>query len=295
MKAGLWDYIKAAFNARPLGMFVAPNWVGLAAFGLLGLLNPGWWLVGAGLELAYLFMLASNKRFQRYVAGAGMVEAQQETHAKLQATLSGLSPTLQQRYRTLERRCRSILFQQQQQSAAGAAGGGGGTGDEILAQGEGLGRLLWIYLRLLAAYQSFARLLGEMINAEREREPIEERIERIEAQLARGSPSEELRNSLTSQLEILRQRQSGQREAREKIAYLDAELTRIEEQVELVREQAVLSSDPSAVSARIDEIGSTLAGTNQWIREQKQVEGRIGDVLEEPPPLILQPAARQAE
>ena len=287
MKAGIWDYIKAAFNARPLGMFVAPNWVGLAAFGLLGLLNPGWWILGAAAELAYLFVLSNNKRFQRYVAGSEMVEAQQETVAKLQATLNNLSPTLQQRYRTLERRCRAILAQQHPE---------GGIDDEIRVQGEGLGRLLWIYLRLLATYQQFARLLGEMINAEREREPIEERIARLEAQLARGSAvGDDLRGSLTSQLEILRQRQDSQREAREKIAFLDAELTRIEEQVELVREQAVLSSDPSTVSARIDEIGSTLAGTNQWIRDQKEVEGRIGDVLEDPPPLIIQPAVRQAE
>ena len=282
----MWDYIKAAFNARPLGMFVAPNWVGLAAFGLLGLINPGLWIIGAAAELSYLFILANNKRFQRYVAGAGMVEAQQETQQKLGAILNSLTPTLQQRYRALEKRCKAILAQQHPER---------GLDDDVRAQGEGLGRLLWIYLQLLTTYQSFARLLGEMINAEREREPVEERIARLELQLEKGALGEELRSSLTSQLEILKQRQASQREAREKIAFLDAELTRIEEQVELVREQAVLSSDPSAVSARIDEIGSTLAGTNQWIRDQKQVEDRIGDVLEDPPPLIIQPAVRQAE
>src|SRR5688500_8119731 len=166
MKVGMWDYIKAAFNARPLGMFVAPNWVAVAAVALLGIVFPEVWLIGAGLELAYLFVLASNKRFQRYVAGSEMVEAQQETQEKLQATLVGLAPTLQQRYRALERRCRAILAQQHP---------GRDLGDELRTQGEGLGRLLWIYLRLLSAYQSFARLLGEMINSEREREPIEER------------------------------------------------------------------------------------------------------------------------
>jgi DNA mismatch repair ATPase MutS len=132
-----------------------------------------------------------------------------------------------------------------------------------------------------------------MINSERE--PVERRIEQVESQLARDFVGDDLRGSLTSQLEILRQRLASQREAREKLAFLDAELTRIEEQVELVREQAVLSSDPSAVSARIDEIGSTLAGTNQWIRDQKEVDARIGDVFEEPPPLIIQGAARQAQ
>jgi hypothetical protein len=217
-----------------------------------------------------------------------LVETQQATQQMFNVTLNTLPPTLQQRYRALQRRCRAILDQQQQQA------GSTGLSDELRAQGEGLGRLLWIYLRLLSTYQSFARLLGEMINAaDREREPIEGRIARIESQLARNSIADELRGSLTSQLEILRQRQQGQREAREKIAFLDAELTRIEEQVELVREQAVLSSDPSAVSARIDEIGSTLTGTNQWIRDQKDLASRVDDVLDDAPPMIVQPMGRE--
>jgi hypothetical protein len=285
MKVGLWGYIKAAFNARPLGMFVAPNWVGLALFGLLGFVNPGLLLIGAGLELAYLFALASNKRFQRYVDGASMVESGRSTQEKLQSTLNSLSPTLQQRYHALEQRCRAILSQQHP---------GTDVADELRTQGEGLGRLLWIYLRLLATYQSFARLLGEMISAEREREPIEDRVAGLERRLAGEDVGEDLRASLSSQLEILRQRQLSQAEARQKIAFLDAELTRIEEQVELVREQAVLSSDPSAVSARIDEIGTTLSGTNQWIRDQKNLESRVGDVLEDVPPLVIQPGGRIA-
>jgi hypothetical protein len=279
MKVGLWGYIKAAFNARPLGMFVAPNWVGVALFAILGWWNPAFWLIGAGLEVAYLYALSTNKRFQRLVSGAETVEASRDTREKLQRTVDSLSPTLRQRYATLEQRCRAILAQQNPDAD---------LTDELRAQGEGLGRLLWIYLRLLAGYQSFARLLGEMINAEREREPIEERVARIEASVARGSLTDELRNSLSSQLEILRQRQRSQQEAREKIAYLDAELTRIEEQVELVREQAVLSNDPSAVSARIDEIGSTLSGTNQWIRDQKELAERVDDALDEmPPPVVI--------
>jgi hypothetical protein len=285
MKLGLWGYIKAAFNARPLGMFVAPNWIGLALFALLGWWNPAFFLIGAGLELAYLYLLTTNKRFQRYASGAEMVEAGRGTQDKLNATLNSLSPTLQQRYRTLERRCRAILSQQQPETD---------LTDELRAQGEGLGRLLWIYLRLLASYQSFVRLLGEMIDGGRDRDSIDERIEKIEAQLNAGTVEGDLRDSLASQLEILRQRQGGQREAREKIAFLDAELTRIEEQVELVREQAVLSNDPSAVSARIDEIGSTLSGTNQWIRDQKELATRVGDVLDDAPPLIIQ-AGREAE
>ena len=29
MKPTFWDYVHAAFNARPAGMFIPPNWIGL--------------------------------------------------------------------------------------------------------------------------------------------------------------------------------------------------------------------------------------------------------------------------
>src|SRR5688572_1173070 len=109
MKGGLWAYIKAAFNARPMGMFVAPNWVGLGAFALLGILNPGFWAIGAGLELAYLFTLSSNKRFQKTVDAQQLSGAGEESAAKLQTLLNGLGPAERQRYQALEWRCRSIL------------------------------------------------------------------------------------------------------------------------------------------------------------------------------------------
>ena len=67
--------------------------------------------------------------------------------------------------------------------------------------------------------------------------------------------------------------------------FLDAELMRIQEQVELIREQAALSTDPELLSQRIDQIAATLGGTAQWIRDQQQVYGAMEDLLAEPPPL----------
>ena len=63
-KPGFFRFVSAAFNARPFGMFVPPNWIALAATGLLGLAEPGFWAIGAGLELGYLLLLANNERFQ---------------------------------------------------------------------------------------------------------------------------------------------------------------------------------------------------------------------------------------
>jgi hypothetical protein len=69
---GFFDYMRAAFSARPFGMFVAPNWVGVASFALLGLVNPGFWVLGGGLELGYLAVLSTNRRFQRTVDASNL-------------------------------------------------------------------------------------------------------------------------------------------------------------------------------------------------------------------------------
>ena len=106
----------------------------------------------------------------------------------------------------------------------------------------------------------------------------------MQEQLQQPHVTEDLRKSLTAQLEILQQRQEKKREAVEKLAFLDAELTRIQEQVELLREQSVLSTDPEVVSQRIDQIATTLGGTNQWIRDQQKIYGAMEDLLSDPPP-----------
>ena len=276
MKPGFWDYIRTAFNARPIGMFVPPNWIGLGLAGILGLLNPGFWILGLGLELAYLGILVTNDRFRRFVAASQQRIARQGWQKKVDALVNQLSGEGQRRYRNLETRCRAIL-EQQIHSATPSAG--------LDAQGEGLGRLLWVYLRLLLTRQSIDRMMRDSQDAHEEAERLEERIRNLEEHLKQESLGEELRKSLAGQIEILHQRLEKRREAREKMIFLDAELTRIQEQAELVREQAVLATNPEAVSQRIDQITATLGGTTQWITEQQKIYGAVEDLITEAPPL----------
>ena len=266
---GFFSYIQEAFNARPFGMFVAPNWAGLAAFGLLVTVNPGFWVLGAGLELGYLAMLVTNRRFQRWVDAKSGADSQESWQEKLRPLLLGLSDGDRRRYENLAARCRSILDQQGQVAAVSTE-----------AQGAGLSRLLWMYLRLLLARQSIEHVIHSA-----ESEPLEGRLKDLESQLAKETISEDLRRSLTSQADILRQRLAQQQEAKGKLTFIQAELVRIQEQVELIREQAALSTDPEGLSQRIDQIAATLGGTAQWIREQQQVYGAMEDLLAEPPPL----------
>lgn len=295
MKSGLWDYIREAFNARPIGMLVPPNWIGVGLFAVLGLVSPGFLLLGAGLEFGYLYMLATNPRFQRLVDALRMQKTQRQWQLKLDNAVSALSDEDRQRYRMLEQRCRSILLQQQGTNPA-----------SLRAQGEGLGRLLWIYVKLLYTRQSIRRVLKEAEPSRRapgsETEPakdekgsIESRIRALHGRLEKKDLGEELRKSLAGQIEILQQRQAKQREGADKLAFVEAELDRIQQQAELIREQAVLSADPETVSQRIDDIAATLGGTTNWILEQQQLYGKVEDLLEEPPSLAVPAAAEEKQ
>jgi hypothetical protein len=129
---GVWNYVRKAFNAKPIGMFVPPNWIGLGVFGLLGVLNPGFWIIGLGLELGYLWILSANPRFQRLAAASQRLQTQQQWRLKVEDAARQLNADDQQRYRILEGRCRALL-QQQLQINTPTQG--------LDAQGEGLGRL----------------------------------------------------------------------------------------------------------------------------------------------------------
>jgi hypothetical protein len=278
---GLFDHVKAAFNARPLGMPVPPNWIGLAAVALLGVLNPGIWLVGAGLEIGYLMWLAHHPRFRAVLRGRQLAEAGKEWSDRVAQHIAGLSDADLGRYRALEARCQGIIAQQ-----TGSSDPGG-----LTAQSEGLSRLLWIYLRLLGTRQAISRIGDEDDLANRTR--LEDKARALAKQLEDTALGDDLRQSLSGQLDIVKQRLSKRKEAAQKLAFLAAEIQRIEEQVELIREQATLASNPESVSQRIDEVAATLGGTHDWIREQQQLYGQVEDLIVSPPPLIsADPAAR---
>lgn len=276
----MFGYIKAAFNARPFGMFVAPNWVGIAAFGVAGLVNPGFWLLGAGAELFYLFTLATNRRFQRAVSGDPEPISDGEWKKKQDQLIARLSDTDQARYVAFVARCRAILDQFEQQDSNGAQ-----------VQAANLSKLTWVYLRLLLARRTLSKVLKEPTLGETNE--LEARLERLKAQLQSADVGEDLRRSLASQADILEQRVTQRREGREKLEFLEAEIMRINEQVELLREQAAISTDADGLSARLDAVAGTIGGATQWMADQQKLLGSMDDLMQEPPPLAMRAAAKE--
>jgi hypothetical protein len=332
MKPGLWSYLRGAFNARPLGMPIPPNWIFLAAVALLGTIDRGFLVLGAGLELAYLALLSGNERFRRTVrAGtkSGDDSAWQQTVQRLQQQLP---PADRTRHQALDTRCGGILEDLERASSLDATPGAPdataasttvdpGSTAAIDSAAASLGRLSWMYLRLLVTRQAIHETLtqtgdetsdtgrerGDAERAARVRggrdtsdpgagfdRQLQERLSDLRQQLDDEALASDLRGSLSGQAEILQQRLAHRAEARERLAFLDAELTRIEQQVELVREQAVGAPDAEAVSRRIDDIAATLGGTATWIREQQKIYGGVSDLLTEPPATV-RPQARATE
>jgi hypothetical protein len=283
-KPGFGTYLAAAFNARPWGMFVAPNWVGLAAFGLLGATNPGFWVLGAGLEIGYLLLLATNSRFQRAVSSKPVQAELRQWNERVERLTARLDAASRTRYGQLAERCRSIIDLQTH--------GGVEKPHGIDAQVDSLGRLTWMFLRLLVARRAIQTVLG---SGGDNRATLNHRLAKLEYDVSQADIGEELRRSLEGQMEILRQRITQHEEAGRKTAFIDAELARIEEQVELIREQAALTTDPDVLSRRIDEIAATLGGTGQWIKDQQQVYGAMEDLLSEPPPLGIDARAKESQ
>ncbi|HEX3134536.1 MAG TPA: hypothetical protein VHX44_13250 [Planctomycetota bacterium] len=264
-------------------MPLPPNWLGLAAVGLLGLVNPGFWLIGAGLELGYLLLLSSNARFRATVDGRYLQDANGTWETKRAALIERLPAAERKRQETLEERCRAVLANGQDGDDAALDG----------AQAESLAQLAWVHLRLLLSRTRLDRVVEE---AEPPAE-LAKRIRDLEKRVADPTTSAGLKSSLASQLEILTARQASHAGVRDQLALIDAELERLRQQVELVREQTALSADAGGASRTIDALGATLGETTRWLSDQRQVLGEVEDLTTAPPPAALfsAPAKRSSQ
>ncbi len=272
-----WDLLKAAFSFKPAGMFVSPNWVGLALFAMLGILNPGLWLIGAGIELAYLLSLVTNERFRRLVERDLLDAGNDDGDARIEARVRALSASAQRRFRQLEERCAAVV----------SAGRPDDHTETVEHRADALGRLLDVYLQLLAARDTAGLLLAETDRSVRERlSDVQHRLEQ------RDDLTDDLRKSLEGQEQVLRGRLESQQRAKERIEYIDSELARVEQQVELLREQSILDAESTEMTSRIDALADTLQETRGWLTEQRKLAG-LGEEESAPVRLRVRQAAQR--
>ncbi len=266
------SYLAAAFNARPLGMPVPPNWFGVAAFGLLGaLVNPGLWLIGLGLEGLYLWTLSRNQRFRNAVdAEAGF----SESTSRYEDLLAHLDTAAQSRQYDIERESAEIVGLLQRSSTHAP-------------QIDDVRQLAWLHLKMLTARASFAEVVA---SGERERRNLDEQERRARARMAEADADDDLRRSLEQQLAVIQSRRNAHADAERRQELVDAELTRLRQQVSLVREQALLATDENSMGHSIDALSASLNEANRWLKDQRELFA--GLEIDEPPPAELLAAKR---
>ncbi len=263
------SYLGRAFNARPLGMPIPPNWFGVIAFGLLGaLVHPGLWLVGLGVEGLYLWMLAGNPRFRRAVdadRGTAAVTSRYET------LLAGLAPVAKAQQLEIEQEAGEII--------------------ELLQRAQGhdsqiadVRQMAWLHLKLLSARAALAQVLAV---AERERLSLEEQESRGRARIDAPGTGDELRRSLEQQLSVIRSRKAAHDDARHRSELVDAELARLRQQVSLVREQVLLATDEGSIGSSLDALSASLNEANRWLRDQRELFAGLDAFTDDAPPAHL--------
>jgi len=263
------SYLAAAFNARPLGMPIPPNWFGIGAFGLLGaLVNPGLWLIGLGIEGFYLWTLARNKRFRAVVeAKAGF----SDSTSRYESMFAQLDRDSQSHQHDIEREAAEIVALLERSGAHDSQ-----IGD--------VRQMAWLHLKLLNARAAFAQVVSA---AERERRKLDEQEQACRARLAAANADEELRRSLEQQLEVIQSRRAAHADAQRRQELVDAELGRLRQQVSLVREQALLATDENSMAQSLDAVSASLNEANRWLKDQRELFAGLENFTDEPPPADL--------
>ena len=262
------SYLAAAFNAKPLGMPIPPNWFGLASFGLLGaLINPGLWLIGAGLEGLYLWWLSKNERFRATVdAASGFTDST----SRYENLLARLDSSAQSSQYEIEREAAEIVQLLLRSDAHGSQ-----VGD--------VRQMAWLHLKLLAARAAFAEVVEA---AGRERKKLDEQERRSRARLA-AQVDDELRRSLEQQIEVISSRRAAHADAERRMELVDAELGRLRQQISLVREQALLITQEGNMAMSLDAVSASLNEANRWLKDQRELFAGLDNFTDEPPPADL--------
>jgi hypothetical protein len=232
-------YLKAAFWFSPplpgLGRFPL-NVAGVLGLLVLGFGQPAFWLAGFGLEVAYLLLLATDRRFQKVVDGAERLPPKKEeesdgARARLVSALPGAG---RERLRLLEERCARLQASPH---------------DPIVAEGnrDALKRLVWTFLKLLVA-----EIHLQSADREANEGGLRADIDRLTAELRSSELTSTLRASKEATLRILKQRLDNVSRRARALEQIHSDQVRIEQQVQLAVEEEGMRGEQAVISADVD-------------------------------------------
>jgi hypothetical protein len=255
----VFRYLKSAFlvgvDVPPLGRLPV-NALGASAFLILGFAQPAFWLLGAALEAGILTTLAFNPRFQKYVDSQSLQLSQEDADQKRAALINILDPQARKRLSALAQKCEQVLNVYTTQQAEGYI---------VESNEQALKTLQWVYLKLLVArhhLEAPANLATEDV--------IETKIKELEHDLNDPSESDSLRQSKSATIDILKKRLTNMRRREQSLEEIDSDLTRIENQVDLILENVTIQGKPTTISTDI-ELASDLLGGSVFGEDESAV------------------------
>jgi hypothetical protein len=222
-----------------------------------------------------------------------------------------LSPNRRERYRRLSQVCRDI----ETASADSALASAESSADPRLRK---LDELMWTFLRLLGIEESLERFL----DTER-REDVPSMLKDAEAEAARLTKEvdalkdkgdtgafetrQRYLNSRMERLDVLRKREQRIEQADANLQLVVSEQERLEQQIKLIRADAVATKNAETLTARIDATVEHLDQTNKWLSEMDEFKDLVGDMPNTdmrlgyeaslprttPPPIIQQVSPRR--
>lgn len=213
---------------------------------------------------------------------AAMFAQVEQFKAKRDTLLHSLSPGRRTRYHALAEVCRDI----ERASAENPLAASDPATDPRLRK---LDELMWTYLRLLGIEESLERFL----ETER-REDLPRVVREAEAEATRltqeldelkkkggGSAFETKQRYLGSRLErleVLKKRQQRCEQAQANLDLVKSEQDRLDQQIKLIRADAVATKNADALTARIDATVEHLDQTNKWLSEMDEFKDLVADM-----------------
>ena len=217
------------------------------AFGILGFAQPAFWFLGLAIEAAVVPTLAFNPRFQKVVEAQSLQTDHADATQKRLALVKILEPDARERLSSLTDRCNRILEVYQNQQAEGFV---------LDSNDQALQSLQWVYLKLLVARHH----LRDPVNADTD-ESLAKKIKALDDNLRASDESDSLRQSQMATLSILKKRQANIRRKAQTLQEIESDLTRIDNQVDLILENATMQGKPQTISADIELASDLLGGS----------------------------------
>ena len=227
-----WRYIKAAFLAGPelplLGRMPL-NAVAVMGLAILGFFQPGFWFLGAGLEAAWLSLLAGSRTFRLAVDRREACRALEQPGADpRQRLLDQLDPAARAQVGAVELRCRQIgeLHARLRQD------------DPLLADNSAqLDQLRWLHLKLLTARH---HLINHPLDDSRK--DLERKLAALRQELDVARSDKE-REAKAATLAMLGQRHGNLLQREATLAEIEADLGRLHAQLDLALDNVAMRRD----------------------------------------------------